>query len=149
MAIERTFSMIKPDAMARNLSSEINTIIEKAGFYIIAQKRTLLTQVKAKKFYEVHKDKPFYHELWKFIASGPVLAQVLQKDNAIADYRKLMGATNPQEAADGTLRKKYGATIGENAVHGSDGPETAQREISFFFSELEMFDFDDIFIENL
>lgn len=139
MAIERTLSMIKPDAIARNLSGEINAIIEKAGFRIVAQKRTMLTQDKAMKFYEVHKDKPFYNDLCKFISSGPVLAQVLQKENAIADYRKLMGATNPLDSNDGTLRKLYGISIDQNSVHGSDSPETAKREISFFFSELEIF----------
>ena len=136
--IERTFSMIKPDATSRNLSGAINATIEAAGFHIIAQKRIKITLEQAQKFYDIHKEKPFYNDLCIFISSGPVVVQVLEKKNAIADYRKLMGATNPEQAEEGTIRKKYAISIDQNSVHGSDGIETAKREISFFFSDTEI-----------
>ena len=138
MTVERTFSMIKPDATSRNLSGAINSIIESNGFRIIAQKRIRITLEQAQKFYDVHKDKPFYNDLCNFISSGPVVVQVLEKENAIADYRKIMGATNPEQAEEGTIRKKYAISIDQNSVHGSDGVETAKREISFFFSDVEI-----------
>ena len=138
MTIERTFSMIKPDATSRNLSGAINVMIESAGFKIIAQKRIRITLEQAKKFYDIHKEKPFYNDLCNFISSGPVVVQVLEKENAILDYRKLMGATNPEQAEEGTIRKKYAISIDQNSVHGSDAIETANREISFFFSDVEI-----------
>lgn len=138
MAIERTFSMIKPDAIKRNLSGAINSMIENAGFRIIAQKRIRITLEQAQKFYDIHKGKPFYDDLCMFIASGPVVVQILEKDNAIEDYRKLMGDTNPETAQDWTIRKKYGISIDQNSIHGSDGVETANREISFFFKDDEI-----------
>ncbi|MBR1944180.1 MAG: nucleoside-diphosphate kinase [Alphaproteobacteria bacterium] len=138
MTIERTFSMIKPDATERNLSGDINSMIEHAGFKIIAQKKIRITLEQAQKFYDVHKEKPFYNDLCNFISSGPVVIQVLEKENAISDYRKLMGATNPEQAEAGTIRKKYAISIDQNSIHGSDGIETAQREISFFFSDIEI-----------
>ena len=130
--------MIKPDATNRNISGYINSMIESAGFIIIAQKRIKITLEQAKKFYDIHKEKPFYNDLCDFISSGPVIVQVLEKENAIADYRKLMGATNPEQADEGTIRKKYAISIDQNSVHGSDAAETAQREISFFFSDIEI-----------
>ena len=138
MTIERTFSMIKPDATSRNLSGAINSMIESAGFKIIAQKKIRITLEQAKKFYDIHKEKPFYNDLCNFISSGTVVVQVLEKENAIADYRKLMGATNPEQAEEGTIRKKYAISIDQNSIHGSDGVETANREISFFFSDVEI-----------
>ena len=138
MTIEQTFSMIKPDAVSRNLSGAINTMIENAGFIIVGQKMIKITLEQAQKFYDIHKDKPFYNGLCNFISSGPVIVQVLQKENAIADYRKLMGATNPEQAEDGTIRKKYAISIDQNSIHGSDALETAQREINFFFSKTEI-----------
>lgn len=138
MTIERTFSVIKPDATSRNLSGAINSIIESAGFKIIAQKKIRITLEQAKKFYDIHSEKPFYNDLCNFISSGPVIVQVLEKENAIADYRKLIGATNPEQAEEGTIRKKYAISIDQNSVHGSDGVETANREISFFFSDIEI-----------
>lgn len=136
--IERTFSMIKPDATSRNLSGVINSMIESDGFRIIAQKKIRITLEQAQKFYDIHKEKPFYNDLCQFISSGPVVVQVLEKENAITDYRKLMGATNPEQAEEGTIRKKYAISIDQNSVHGSDGIETANREISFFFSDIEI-----------
>jgi nucleoside-diphosphate kinase len=138
MAIQRTFSIIKPDATARNLTGAINAKIEAAGLRIIAQKRIHLTKAQAGVFYEVHKERPFYDELTTFMSSAPIVAQVLEGENAIAKYREVMGATNPAEAADGTIRKEFAQSVGENSVHGSDAPETAAVEIAYFFSGLEL-----------
>lgn len=138
MAIERTLSIIKPDATARNLTGRINAKFEDAGLRIVAQKRIQLTMAQAGQFYEVHKDRPFYDELCTFMASGPVVVQVLEGEGAIARNREVMGATNPANAADGTIRKEFALSVGENSVHGSDAPETAAVEIAFFFSGLEL-----------
>lgn len=136
--IERTFSIIKPDATRRNLTGEINSMIESAGFRIVAQKRVKLTLEQAQKFYEVHKEKPFYGDLCEFLSSEPVIVQVLEKENAIADYRAIMGATNPANAAEGTIRNRFAISVDQNSVHGSDAPETAVNEIKFFFSDIEI-----------
>ncbi|MBD3624882.1 MAG: nucleoside-diphosphate kinase [Rhodobacteraceae bacterium] len=138
MATQRTFSMIKPDATKRNLTGKINAKLEEAGLRIIAQKRVHLTPAQAGQFYAVHKDRPFYGELVEFMSSGPIVAQVLEGEDAVAKNREVMGATNPAEAADGTIRKDFALSIGENSVHGSDAPDTAAEEISFFFSGLEL-----------
>jgi len=138
MATERTLSIIKPDATRRNLTGKINAKFEEAGLRIVAQKRIKLTMEQAGKFYEVHKDRPFYGELCEFMASEPVVVQVLEGEGAIAKNREVMGATNPANAADGTIRKEFALSMGENSVHGSDAPETAAVEISFFFSGLEI-----------
>jgi nucleoside-diphosphate kinase len=138
MAIERTFSIIKPDATARNLTGAINALIEKAGLRIVAQKRVRMTRAEAETFYAVHRERPFFRELVEFMISGPVVVQVLEGENAIAKYRDIMGATNPANAADGTIRKLYAKSMGENSVHGSDAPETAEREIAQFFSGNEI-----------
>ncbi|MHA3978565.1 nucleoside-diphosphate kinase [Halovulum sp. GXIMD14794] len=138
MAIQRTFSMIKPDATKRNLTGKINAKLEEAGLRIVAQKRVHLTPAQAGQFYAVHKERPFYGELVEFMSSGPIVAQVLEGEDAVAKNREVMGATNPAEAADGTIRKDFALSIGENSVHGSDAPETAAEEISFFFSGLEL-----------
>lgn len=138
MALERTFSIIKPDATKRNLTGKINAKFEEAGLRIIAQKRIKLSQEQAGKFYEVHKERPFYGELVEFMASEPVVVQVLEGENAIAKNREVMGATNPADAAEGTIRKEFALSVGENSVHGSDAPETAAEEIAFFFSGLEL-----------
>ena len=138
MAIERTFSILKPDATERNLTGAINTIIEKAGLRIVAQKRVRISREQAEKFYAVHRGRPFFGELVDFMTSGPVVVQVLEGDNAIAKYREVMGATDPAKAAVGTIRKTHAKSIGENSVHGSDAPETAIREIAQFFSENEI-----------
>ena len=138
MAIERTFSIIKPDATARNLTGSINAVIEKAGLRIVAQKRVRWTLAQAQKFYEEHKARPFYGELTEFMTSGPVVVQVLEGDNAIAKYREVMGDTNPAKAADGTIRKLFAKSIGENSVHGSDSAENAAIEIAQFFSEADI-----------
>ena len=138
MAIERTFSIIKPDATARNLTGAVNAIIEKAGLRIVAQKRIQLTKEQAGVFYAVHKERPFYGELCDFMASGPVVVQVLEGDNAVAKNREVMGATNPADAAPGTIRAEFAESVGENSVHGSDAPETAADEIAYFFSGLEL-----------
>lgn len=135
---ERTFSIIKPDATRRNLTGEINTMLESAGFKIVAQKRIQITLEQAHEFYAVHSEKPFYNDLCEFLSSGPVVVQVLEKENAIADYRKLMGATNPTAADEGTIRKRFAISVDQNSVHGSDAPETAASEIKFFFSNLEI-----------
>src|ERR687893_947836 len=134
MAVERTFSIIKPDATARNLTGAINAMIEKAGLRIIGQRRIRMSRADAEKFYEVHKERPFYGELVEFMTSGPVVVQVLEGENAIAKYREVMGATNPAQAAEGTIRKEFAQSIGENSVHGSDSPENAKIEIAQFFS---------------
>jgi nucleoside-diphosphate kinase len=138
MATQRTFSIIKPDATRRNLTGAINAKLEGAGLSIIAQKRLLLTLAQAQTFYGVHKDRPFFAELTEFISSGPIVAQVLEGEDAIKKNRDVMGATNPAEAADGTIRKEFALSLGENSVHGSDGPDTAAVEIAFFFSGLEL-----------
>jgi nucleoside-diphosphate kinase len=138
MPIERTLSIIKPDATARNLTGRINAKLEDAGLRIIAQKRIRLTKEQAGRFYAVHRERPFYDELCSFMASGPVVVQVLEGENAVARNREVMGATNPANAADGTIRKEFALSVGENSVHGSDSPETAAAEIAFFFSELEL-----------
>ncbi|HTT47005.1 MAG TPA: nucleoside-diphosphate kinase [Pseudolabrys sp.] len=138
MALERTFSIIKPDATARNLTGAINAMIEQAGLRIVAQKRVRISLPQARQFYAVHKERPFFAELVDFMVSGPVVVQVLEGDNAIARYRELMGATDPAKAAAGTIRKVHAKSIGENSVHGSDAPETAAREIAQFFSENEI-----------
>ncbi|MGI9424485.1 MAG: nucleoside-diphosphate kinase [Hyphomicrobiaceae bacterium] len=133
MAIERTFSIIKPDATARNLTGKINAMIENAGLRIVAQKRLRWTRAQAEKFYEEHKERPFYGELVDFMTSGPIVCQVLEGENAIAKYREVMGATNPADAAEGTIRKTFANSVGENSVHGSDAPESAEREINLNF----------------
>jgi len=133
MAIERTFSIIKPDATARNLTGAINAMIEGAGLRIIAQKRTRISREQAETFYAVHRERPFFRELVEFMTSGPVVVQVLEGENAIAKYREIMGATDPAKAAPGTIRKIYAKSLGENSVHGSDAPDTAQQEIAQFF----------------
>lgn len=138
MAIERTFSILKPDATARNLTGAINAMIEKAGLRIVAQKRTRITREQAERFYGVHRERPFFGELVEFMTSGPVVVQVLEGDNAITRYRDVMGATDPAKAAEGTIRKTHAKSIGENSVHGSDAPDTAVREIAQFFSENEI-----------
>ena len=138
MAIERTFSILKPDATVRNLTGAINAIIEKAGLRIVAQKRVRISREQAEKFYAVHRERPFFGELVDFMISGPVVVQVLEGDNAIAKYREVMGATDPAKAAVGTIRKTHAKSIGENSVHGSDAPDTAVREIAQFFSENEV-----------
>lgn len=138
MAIERTFSIIKPDATARNLTGAINALIEKAGLRIVAQKRIRMTREQAETFYAVHKARPFFGELVDFMISGPVVVQVLEGENAVLKYRDVMGATDPAKAADGTIRKLHANSIGENSVHGSDASETAAIEIAQFFSGNEI-----------
>lgn len=138
MAVERTLSIIKPDATRRNLTGAINDRFEKAGLRIVAQKRLQLTDAQAGKFYEVHKERPFYGDLVKFMTSGPVVAQVLEGQNAVARNRDVMGATNPANAADGTIRKDFAESIEANSVHGSDSTENAAIEIAFFFSGCEI-----------
>ena len=138
MAIERTFSIIKPDATARNLTGAVNALIEKAGLRIVAQKRIRMTRGQAETFYAVHKARPFFGELVDFMTSGPVVVQVLEGENAIARYRDVMGATDPSKAAPGTIRKERAKSIGENSAHGSDAAETAAIEIAQFFSGNEI-----------
>lgn len=138
MAIERTFSIIKPDATKRNLTGKINALIESAGLRIVAQKRIRLTREQAETFYGVHKERPFFGELIDSVTSGPVVVQVLEGDGAIAKYRAVMGATNPANADAGTIRKEFAISTGENSVHGSDAPETAAVEIAQFFSGNEI-----------
>ncbi len=138
MAIERTFSIIKPDATARNLTGKIAAMLEAAGLRVVAQKRLHMTRAQAEGFYAVHKERPFFGELCTYMTSGPVVVQVLQGDNAIARNREIMGATDPAKAADGTIRKTYGEGIERNCVHGSDAPETAAEEIAYFFAQTEI-----------
>jgi len=138
MAIERTFSILKPDATARNLTGAINAVIEKAGLRIVAQKRIRMSRAEAETFYGVHRERPFFGELVEFMTSGPVVVQVLEGENAIAKYREIMGATDPAKAADGTIRKLYAKSVGENSVHGSDAADTAAKEIAQFFSRNEI-----------
>ena len=135
MATERTFSIIKPDATKRNLTGKINAVFEDAGLRIVGQRRIRMTREQAEKFYEVHAARPFYSELVEFMTSGPVVVQVLEGENAVARHREAMGATNPAEAAEGTVRKLYANSIGENSVHGSDSLENAQIEIAQFFTD--------------
>ena len=135
MATERTFSIIKPDATKRNLTGKINAVFEDAGLRIVGQRRIRMTREQAEKFYEIHKERPFYGELVEFMTSGPVVVQVLEGENAVARPREAMGATNPAEAAEGTVRKLYANSIGENSVHGSDSLENAQIEIAQFFTD--------------
>jgi nucleoside-diphosphate kinase len=134
-----TFTMIKPDAVRAGNIGNILQMINAAGFRIVAMKYTSLSLEQAGKFYEVHKERPFYGELTQFMSGGPIVAAILEKDNAVADFRKLIGATNPAQAEEGTIRKKYAASVGENAVHGSDSDENAKIEGDFFFSGLERF----------
>ena len=136
--MNRTFSIIKPDATRRNITGSINKIIEDNNLSIIAQKRIRLSKEKAEGFYAIHKDRPFFNDLIKYMTSGPVIVQVLEGDNAVENYRKIMGATNPANAEDGTIRKKHALNIQENSVHGSDSNENAKIEINYFFSENEL-----------
>lgn len=138
MALQRTFSILKPDATRRNLTGAVNAVIEKAGLRIVAQKRILMTKAQAETFYAVHSARPFFGELVEFMTSGPVVVQVLEGENAIAAYRDVMGATNPANAAEGTIRKLFAESVGENTVHGSDAPETAAIEIAQFFAGNEI-----------
>lgn len=138
MALERTFSIIKPDATRRNLTGKVNAMIEAAGLRIIAQRRMHLTRAQAEGFYAVHAERPFFGSLCEFMTSGPVVVQVLEGENAIAAYRGVMGATNPADAAAGTIRKEFAESIEANSAHGSDSPENAAIEIAYFFSELDI-----------
>ena len=136
--MQRTFSIIKPDATERNLTGAINAVIEKAGLRIIAQRRIQMTRAQAERFYGVHRERPFFGELVDFMISGPVVVQVLEGEDAVAKHRDVMGATNPAQAADGTIRKLFAKSIGENSVHGSDSAENAAIEIVQFFSEADI-----------
>ena len=138
MAVERTFSIIKPGATARNLTGAINAMIEQAGLRIVAQKRVRITRAQAETFYAVHRERPFFGELVEFMISGPVVVQVLEGEGAIQKNRDVMGATNPANAAEGTIRKEFAESIEANSVHGSDAPETAANEIKFFFRDLDI-----------
>ncbi len=138
MSDSYTFSMIKPNATAKNITGKVNTYFEAIGFKIVAQRRVRLTLKQAQQFYAVHKDRSFYGELCEFLASGPVVAQVLKGENAVLKAREIMGDTNPEKAAEGTIRKDLGDSIGENTIHGSDSDENAAKEIAFFFSELDI-----------
>lgn len=138
MAIERTLSIIKPDGVAKNIIGEVYSRFEKAGLKIVAAKMMHLSEAQAKEFYAVHKERPFYNDLVKFMISGPVMVQVLEGENAIAKNREVMGATNPKDAAPGTIRADFAQTVDENVVHGSDAPETAKNEIAFFFKDSEL-----------
>ncbi len=138
MPAERTLSIIKPDATKRNLTGAINAVIEEAGLRIVAQKRIWLSDGQAEGFYAVHRERPFFRDLVNFMVSGPVVVQVLEADNAVARYRNVMGATNPANAADGTIRKRFAESIEANSVHGSDSLENAEREIAFFFNDQEI-----------
>src|SRR3712207_5275520 len=138
MALERTFSIIKPDATERNLTGAINAVIEGAGLRIVAQKRIRMTRDQAETFYAIHRERPFFGELVEFMTSGPVVVQVLEGENAVAKYREIMGATNPASAAEGTIRKQFARSVGENSVHGSDSADNARMEIAQFFSGNEI-----------
>lgn len=138
MSIEQTLSIIKPDATKRNLTGKINSKLEESGLKIIAQKRILLSKTQAEDFYKVHQERPFYNDLVKFMISGPVVVQVLEGENAVSKNREVMGATNPDEAEDGTIRKEFAVSLEANSVHGSDSLENAKIEISFFFSQIEL-----------
>jgi nucleoside-diphosphate kinase len=135
---DRTFSILKPDATARNLTGKINAVIEDAGLRIVAQRRIRMTKDQAETFYDVHKERPFFGELVEFMTSGPVVVQVLEGEGAVAKYREVMGATNPAQAADGTIRKLFAVSMGENSVHGSDSDENARLEIVQFFDEADI-----------
>ncbi len=135
---ERTFSILKPDATRRNLTGKINAVIEDAGLRIVAQRRIRMTREQAEKFYEIHRERPFFGELVEFMTSGPVVVQVLEGENAVARYREVMGATNPANADEGTIRKLFARSVGENSVHGSDSSENAQAEIAQFFKDDEI-----------
>ena len=137
--MNRTFSIIKPDATKRNITGSINKIIEDNNLVIIAQKRIKLSKEKAEGFYSIHKDKPFFNDLVEYMTSGPVIVQVLQGNNAVENYRRIMGATNPENAEQGTIRKEYALNIQENSVHGSDSEENAKIEINYFFEDSEIF----------
>ncbi len=138
MSVERTLMLIKPDAVKKGVEGKIIAHVQEKGFKLVALKKLRLTKEQAKQFYIVHKERPFYDELCEFMSSGPIVAMVWEGENAIERIREIMGATNPEEAAEGTLRKLYGSNIGENAVHGSDSKESADYEIPFFFSRLEI-----------
>lgn len=138
MATERTFSILKPDATRRNITGAVNALIEKSGLRIVAQKRIKMSKAQAEKFYEIHKERPFYGELVEFMTSAPVVVQVLEGDNAVAKYREVMGATNPANADPGTIRKEHALSVGENTVHGSDSLENAKMEIAQFFSDQDI-----------
>ena len=135
---ERTFSILKPDATRRNLTGKINAVIEDAGLRIVAQKRIHMSKAQAEKFYEIHKERPFFGELVEFMTSAPVVVQVLEGADAVAKYREVMGATNPAQAADGTIRKLFAVSVGENSVHGSDSQDNAKIEIAQFFTDAEI-----------
>ena len=139
MANNRTFTMIKPDAVGAGNAGAITKMIEEAGFKIIAMKLTMLTPERAGQFYEVHKERPFYGDLCEYMSSGAIIPMILEKDNAVEDFRTLIGATNPQEAAEGTIRKLFAESISANAIHGSDSDENAKIEGEFFFSSVEQF----------
>ena len=132
---EHTLSIIKPDAVERNLSEQIKTEFKKKGFNILKEKKVKLEKAEAEKFYKIHQSKPFYNDLCEYLSSGPIIAMILEKENAVAENRKLMGATDPKKAEDNTLRKKYGISIDKNSVHGSDSLENAKIEINFFFED--------------
>lgn len=138
MANERTFSILKPDATRRNIAGAVNAVIEAAGLRIVGQRRIRMTRAQAEKFYEVHKERPFFGELVEFMTSGPVVVQVLEGENAVAKYREVMGATNPAQAADGTIRKQFAESVGENTVHGSDSADNAKIEIAQFFTDADI-----------
>lgn len=138
MAVERTLSILKPDATARSLTGAINAVIEAAGLRIVAQKRIWLSEGQAEGFYAIHRERPFFRDLVNFMISGPVVVQVLEAENAMARYRDVMGATNPANAAEGTIRKRFAESIEANSVHGSDSAENAEREIAFFFNDQEI-----------
>ena len=138
MALERTFSIIKPDATERNLTGAVNAVIEGAGLRIVAQKRIRMTREQAETFYAVHKERPFFGELVEFMISAPVIVQVLEGEGAVSKYREIMGATNPESAAEGTIRKQFARSVGENSVHGSDSVDNAKIEIAQFFSGNEI-----------
>ncbi len=138
--MQKTLSIIKPDAVVRNITGKINAMIEDAGLRIVAQKRIRLTKEQAQEFYIEHKDKAFYDGLVEYMTSAPVVVQVLQGENVIEDYRKIMGVTNPAAAEEGTIRRTFGESITHNSVHGSDSPESAAREVAFFFNKLEIFE---------
>ena len=138
MSIQQTLSIIKPDATKRNITGKINSKLEESGLKIIAQKRILLSKAQAEDFYRVHKERPFYNDLVKFMISGPVVVQVLEGANAVSKNREVMGATNPAEAEEGTIRKEFAESLEANSVHGSDSLENAKIEISFFFSQIEL-----------
>ena len=136
--MNRTFSIIKPDATKRNITGAINAIIEENNLCIIAQKRILLSKDQAEGFYSIHRDKPFFNDLIEYMTSGPVIVQVLEGNSAVENYRKIMGSTNPEDAENGTIRKKFAINIQENSVHGSDSQENAESEIKYFFNEQEI-----------